>query len=251
MRLCVISDIHTRHRVAEEIITKERFNVDKFIFLGDYFDDYEDNIEINEYTAEFLQNYLHNDQFIFLIGNHDLHYIFNLPQIRCHDSYREDKNRAINNILTGEDWDKLHWTYTIDNWLFSHSGINFDGVFTSKKYDEILNLELESILNEGKDAEYLKYPDGKFWVKTINQPVYAEKEPGVPYNQMFGHTILFNWDMKTYVNYKTYNIDTHNQHYAIIDTSNNHVDILKSGYYHRYYRKEIQWLIKTNQLINS
>ena len=66
------------------------------------------------------------------------------------------------------DWDKLQWTYTVDDWLFSHSGINYGGKFTSELYDDILNQELERVINEDAVPEYLKYPRGKFWIKSLN-----------------------------------------------------------------------------------
>jgi len=253
MRICVISDLHTRYEVAEQIINKERNNVDKFVFLGDYFDEYDDendNFASTAKTAEFIQPLLHDEKFVFLIGNHDLHYIFNVPTIRCVGSYSDEKFQVINDILTDNDWDKLQWTYTADDWLFSHSGINYKGNFTTEQYDEILNQELLNVINEDAAAEYLKYPGGKFWIKTVESPVYAEIEDSKPYNQIFGHTMLYNWQVKFYDNYKTYDIDTHNQHYAIINTQNNNVDIIPSGYYHRYHRREIQWLLKTKQFKN-
>jgi 3-deoxy-D-manno-octulosonate 8-phosphate phosphatase KdsC-like HAD superfamily phosphatase len=40
MHLCIIPDLHNRVEVAKEIIEKENENVDEFIFLGDYFDDW-------------------------------------------------------------------------------------------------------------------------------------------------------------------------------------------------------------------
>lgn len=252
MRICVIPDLHTRYQVAEQIINKEQNNVDKFVFLGDYFDEYDDeyDLELTADTAEFIKLLLRDDKFVLLIGNHDLHYIFNTPAIQCVGSYSEEKFDIINDILTDDDWDKLQWTYTVDDWLFSHSGINYDGKFTTELYDKILNQELERVINENAVAEYLKYPGGKFWVKSLESPVYTEIEEGKPYNQIFGHTVLYNWQVKYYDSYKTYNIDTHNQHYAIINTQNNNVDIIPSGYYHRYHRNEIQWLLKTKQFEN-
>ena len=46
MKTLIIPDIHTRFDVAESFIDKER--PDNVVFLGDYFDTFDDTLEITE-----------------------------------------------------------------------------------------------------------------------------------------------------------------------------------------------------------
>lgn len=53
MKTVIISDIHHRWRKAEAIIAKEKAK--KVIFLGDYFDDFNDNPHAARTTAQWLK----------------------------------------------------------------------------------------------------------------------------------------------------------------------------------------------------
>ncbi len=63
----IISDIHNDYFTAEKIIKKE--NPDKIIFLGDYFDDFDDTVKDSENT---LQSYTVNDLYYhnYVISTH-------------------------------------------------------------------------------------------------------------------------------------------------------------------------------------
>ena len=89
MRLCVIPDLHNKINVADYIIQNEDSHVDQFVLLGDYFDDYNDTPEDNRETGLFINEYINNEKFKFLIGNHDLHYIINHSPYRCNNSFSE------------------------------------------------------------------------------------------------------------------------------------------------------------------
>lgn len=119
MKLLVIGDIHTHYEKAERIIKK--FNDYKIIFVGDYFDQFNDTVVDNECTAEWLKSSLENPNRIHLKGNHDEHYD---PRVNIFCSgYTGDKKKAINNVLSIEDWNKLKYFHFENNWWFSHAGI--------------------------------------------------------------------------------------------------------------------------------
>ena len=77
----IISDIHNDYFTAEKIIKKE--NPDKIIFLGDYFDDFDDTVKDSENTAKWLVKSLKQENRIHLIGNHDLSYMTDNSNLKC------------------------------------------------------------------------------------------------------------------------------------------------------------------------
>ena len=75
-KITIIGDIHGR-TIWEKIVEKEN-DSDLFIFLGDYFDSY-DNLtpgtEINNFKKILKFKNENPHKVILLLGNHDLHYI--------------------------------------------------------------------------------------------------------------------------------------------------------------------------------
>lgn len=117
----IIPDIHLQYDRVDKIIQKE--NLSDIIFLGDYFDDFNDSVEQNVKMAEWLKESLSNKNRIHLLGNHDMHYAFKASSFRC-SGYREDKDRTINNVLNKEDWGKLRLHTWVGSWLCSHAGVH-------------------------------------------------------------------------------------------------------------------------------
>ena len=120
-KLLIIPDIHTKFEKAQRIINKYQ-NSHKFIFMGDYFDQFGDTPEINAATAQWLKDLMveHTD-WIYLKGNHDEIYD---PRTQCMCSgFSSQKKIAINEVLKIEDWDKLKYFHVENKWWFSHAGI--------------------------------------------------------------------------------------------------------------------------------
>lgn len=89
MKILVLGDIHGRRfwkRAVERYIKK----VDKIIFLGDYFDPYDDEGIEYEFN-DIVENYHeiitlkreNDDKVVLLLGNHDLHYISKQFDDKC------------------------------------------------------------------------------------------------------------------------------------------------------------------------
>jgi len=117
MKILVIPDIHNKWFQAEEIINKEK--PDKVVFLGDYFDDFDDTLEITEQTAEWLKKSLTNPDRIHLLGNHDLSYLN--PEYKC-SGYSEGKLFVIKKV--GVDLSKLQHYCWVGDWLCTHAGLS-------------------------------------------------------------------------------------------------------------------------------
>jgi len=120
-KLMVVGDIHTHYTKVERII-KKYGKTHKFIFMGDYFDQFGDTPELNASTAFWLKKQMEErPDWVYLFGNHDIIYI---PQYSCMCSgFSSQKKTAINEILTIQDWDKLKYFHHENGWWFSHAGI--------------------------------------------------------------------------------------------------------------------------------
>jgi hypothetical protein len=119
MKTLVIGDIHNRTEMADYILQKQQYDI--AIFLGDYFDSFYDNVELNTKTALWLKESLHNPKHIHLMGNHDFHYAYSKAGF-C-SGFTVAKYNAINSVLTCEDWKKLKYFYVNQEWWFSHAGV--------------------------------------------------------------------------------------------------------------------------------
>lgn len=81
MKTIVIPDVHQRIRSVRHILNAET-NYDEVVFLGDWFDSFYEPPKVTafEETCEYLRHLVldhpNRDKFVFLIGNHDLSYIY-------------------------------------------------------------------------------------------------------------------------------------------------------------------------------
>lgn len=123
MKYLIIPDVHHRVRTVDWIM--ERVKADVNIFLGDFMDDFDDTPKEAAFTANWLnQNILRKDC-VFLVGNHDLAYMY--PQNRglyCSgfDKVKCDTVLKNLNIIDWRENTKLF--HRIDNVIFSHAGIS-------------------------------------------------------------------------------------------------------------------------------
>lgn len=125
MNYLILPDVHTRWETAERIINHHANDVDKVVFLGDYFDDFYDTPQLASETADWFRHSINQPNRIHLCGNHDVHYWFkDCNEVRC-SGYDQFKSIAINDIVTKDDWEKLVFFYVIDDtWLLSHGGVH-------------------------------------------------------------------------------------------------------------------------------
>ena len=231
--ILVIPDIHGRTFWKKPIAHKKDF--DHIVFLGDYFDPYfnvtqQDAIEnfkelVNSFTEEEI-----NDKVEFLLGNHDGHYLYDIPE-----ASRIAKNPTINKEITSLLIDlryknqlKINTWITIKNttYLFTHAGINKDW---ANRHPELCNINYSGMLyqkfNNSPTAidlipnVYINWKSigeigtyrggwnntgGPLWCdirEFITQPKFS------PYYQIFGHTQLNNYITKDILKKENQNID--------------------------------------------
>lgn len=122
MKTVCFGDIHGLS-IWENILDKE--NPDKVIFLGDYFDPYNADLNLTMYEnfeAILALKDKMNDKCILLIGNHDFHYITNLDQ-SSRWSYVTHKriSKTLRDLYVKKD---LVFAHQQGKYLFTHAGVN-------------------------------------------------------------------------------------------------------------------------------
>ena len=128
-RILVIPDIHNEYRQAEKIIKQQ--NPDHTVFLGDYFDSFDDNLNMTANTAEWLKKSLSEKRDrTHLFGNHDVNYMPKNTKLSC-SGFSKEKRHVVNQ--TDIDWNNLHMYCWIDSWLCTHAGMSYNFLIRIKK----------------------------------------------------------------------------------------------------------------------
>lgn len=238
-RTLIISDIHLRWKLVDNIINEE--SPDEIIFLGDYFDDFGDTPVKNLVMAEWLVHSLEQPNRIHLMGNHDIMYGARDRNYRC-SGYNEDKEYLINTVMTRDHWKKFQMYYWLDDILCSHAGVHvhFHKQNSANGRDLKTWLEQESKLalhnaferrpqihemfNAGYSRGGIQLYGGIVWCD-------FDEFKGIPgVKQIFGHTPQ---SIPTWKNYdedgltsENLCLDTHNRDYVIY--SNGELEIKSS-----------------------
>ena len=137
MKILVIGDVHGR-KFWRQAIADNIGKVDKVIFLGDYLDPYEQEIDENQelmecndfYDCQGLLNMLNDiislkknepDKYILLTGNHTDSYIWS----KFHAATRTDyKNWEKYHKVFSENLNLFNLVWIENNTIFSHAGIS-------------------------------------------------------------------------------------------------------------------------------
>ena len=249
MKYAIISDVHNRTWIAETLASrfeKEGYTV---IFLGDYFDNFEDTPEDAEKTAQWLKRSLYQPNRIHLLGNHDAAYIFRHNTAANCPGGNHEKNSRVWKVLNNRDFEKVKLYHYVEdgNWLLSHAGFTLPNLFGFKFHEFTRQANKYSHLKKLTRAELLEYlakETKKFFELTHNNHYHhflfqgsrmGELGNGGPFwlhwmdfhpikqfNQIVGHTnfktpysCLF--PNQAQVVSTNWCIDTHNDHVAFIE----------------------------------
>lgn len=123
MKVLVVPDIHGSWSQALEFIRANKDNVDKVVTLGDYVDDWDDELNGEPMQKGFLQLIemarAEPEKFCLCLGNHDHSYISSQSCSGHKFQYEQMYAEMFMNNL-----DILHPAVLIDGVLFSHAGIS-------------------------------------------------------------------------------------------------------------------------------
>ena len=137
-RVICLGDIHQRLSWARAVLEHEVGNYDKVVWMGDYFDSWENPPQVSgaRETAIFVKSLLEDNGGIHhvLLGNHDVPYAESWPYNNRHTSkhnlinycsgFTKSKSKEINGVLSWDNWQKARLFYLVNGWLVSHAGVH-------------------------------------------------------------------------------------------------------------------------------
>lgn len=196
MKIVVIGDTHGRDYWADVVAETNMDKIDKFIFIGDYFDSFNLPIVtqlINfKKILEFKRTY--PDKVILLMGNHDMHYTTNFSGKYSGYQYHSAPDiQAL--IMPAIEEGLLQVCAVIDGVIYTHAGVS--EVWCKNNNINIDNLEDELNtalkLNRGiyeftYGRNYSNYGDdvtqSPIWIR----PNSLHKSKLEGFKQVVGHT---------------------------------------------------------------
>ena len=222
MNIRVIGDVHHRLSKVKKILkTSEEQQVDKTIWLGDWFDSFDENSSHAE-TAKFLiRRMIEFPKDTFIIGNHDIQYITDAPNVRC-SGFNLRRWQELRSMLSWDVVRRFKVTTVSDGIVYSHAGFvePFEHLIPSVIGGEG-NKAIKSLF-DNKSISYL-FAAGYAVGGTAKDPGPVWTRPSEFYdkpklNQIFGHTVTS--EPKLDLNQESgkfrLSLDTVNEHYAIV-----------------------------------
>jgi len=207
---------------------------DNIIFLGDYFDDFNDTSEDVSNSAKWLKQSLSKPNRIHLFGTHDMWYRFpDNPFIHASGNTKQ-KSDVINHILITKDWNLLKLFHYEQNFLLTHAGVHsylinkyvFENRLSTQGeiIERIVKPATEKALidaSNNRPNEWLNAGFARGGMQVVGGITWLdwgdEFEPVPDLNQIAGHTQLRYPGEKITQNSKNYCLDTKNKHIGILE----------------------------------
>lgn len=189
--LLIIPDLHLQHQKAEEIIA--RYPEAKVLFLGDYFDAYEDDVNEHRQMARWLAHSSQNPKRIHLLGNHDLYYFTGKACCQVPGNTAQ-KFRGSQEFLTPATWRRMQFYHWITpNFLASHAGLTRSFAHPIRALTEYLEQqasEARHACEHNLDHAWLRWGQRGGYMEASG-PLWCDWTdfqtlPGI--HQVFGHT---------------------------------------------------------------
>jgi hypothetical protein len=194
MKIICVPDCHGFTH-WKKLLSFDIDSIDKIIFLGDYFDSFNNKWpEQGDNFEQIIQfKKAASDKIDVLFGNHDTSYFLD-EQCSGYQSYKAiDIKETIDNSIQF-----MQVVSVYDNWVFSHAGVSFKWMKCAgiKKVNEI-NLLFKEHPNYfkwvGPNGYGNNENEGPLWIRPASLMKTSVKE----YNQIVGHTELDSLKFKT------------------------------------------------------
>lgn len=227
MSTIIIGDAHNRVDLACKIL--DRHQGSQFVFIGDYFDSWEDDENMAKHTALWLRDSLQQSNRTHIWGNHDVQYAFGMANLRV-TGYSRHKEEVISEVLTHEHWSKLKFFHVVGDWWMSHAGVTQEwfehpvhGLTQSSVEREIIRAQ-KDLAARRMPMSLCSYDDmgdnpagigGLLWVRWNR----LECLPGI--NQVVGHTQCDRVLFRRGENSMNINVDCLYREYLEIDDGGN------------------------------
>ena len=242
MKTITIGDVHGSERwkfllfgtvkPTQEIIQQTMLLYDKVIFVGDYCDSFDNDVDIVKNLLEIIElkkNY--DDKVILLWGNHDVFYYTLNYRDNCTGN-RLELIPDLNQIFSA-NYKLFQFSYQYKNYIWTHAGIHrgwwnhyvlpkINGKIESRFHKYLTGDEtISDILNMMFDLQdetlfmvsHLRMKNG-IGGKPVGGPLWASfveiyKKPLLGYHQIFGHTHkdTIKHYKSTHFNYSVTNVD--------------------------------------------
>ncbi len=249
MKTLIVPDVHHRIENVKKVLEKEDYN--EVVFLGDWLDSFHEPpiVASFEDTCYYLRSLIldhpKRDTFTFLVGNHDMNYIFNnngestkrhvqKNEYYC-SGYTQSKSKKFRRVF----WDEgmrdpffhqhFKMAHKAQGWLLSHAGFIPDILPYGKTIDDVVDTILPDVWLNFRNINYMY----NYIISAVGRVRYGmqpwggvlwldwrfEMEPSAEIgNQIVGHTTLAEPYKITTPNKKVacWNLDTE-LHYGVIE----------------------------------
>ena len=246
-KILVIGDVHQKVDRLKQALAYEHL-ADYTVFIGDYFDDFEDNVYEAMGMAWWLRDNLDQPNRVILLGNHDFQYMLPEYTVYC-SGFTGYKHEAINKVLTPDDWKKFEYFHSHEsdvngdtiNYWFSHAGITRlwfehpvlgttpdtinENISKVKTAVETRNREWDCVWAADRFRGGRHKKGGLLWNDWDNNDFFENT------TQIVGHTPQRNIAVKknSIINAQSINVDTHLREVILLDTSTNTFETLPVG----------------------
>ncbi len=149
MRTLVVGDVHLRIDQVRQIL--DRFsNVDRRVFVGDFFDDFDDSVERTIEMAEYARDVIAADSHTrILFGNHDIQYAIPFMEGLLCSGWAPGKAFALKDPSFQPLWERFEpYTY-VDQFLVTHAGVHRGFI---EGYESAVEDRLRQLWQEATDA---------------------------------------------------------------------------------------------------
>lgn len=194
MDYLIIPDIHLEHERAERIIAMHPGM--RVIFLGDYFDAFDDSEGGHTATARWLTWSVQQPNRTHLLGNHDPYYFTGKKCCECPGN-NDVKYKASRALLTQEVWTSMYTHFWLrNNFLATHAGLSINQahpMMPLPAFMERQETQFKEACRHNLDHPWLHLGSrGMIGARQIAGPLWCDWNDfeGIPgLHQIFGHSV--------------------------------------------------------------